>query len=127
MLSRNIVLGGFFAGLMLTSATASAQSDVNAAALRLKQAAVQRTWEWCQDSNLSEGRCKKLISAIYQEEKIVISDLAALASDPALDLERLSAEMAACYGSDYGELVNCQRRLVERVRLALQGETLLKK
>lgn len=101
--------------------------DVADAALRLKQAAVDKTWKDCKARGIPDARCKGLLSAIHRQEVSIITELQELVGENAHKLNdvRVSAEMASCGGYEYQAMVNCQGRLLDRLRAALNGNTLV--
>ena len=99
------------------------------AALDLKAAAVSRTWEKCLERGVPEKRCKSLLQSIHQQELKVVTGLSQYLNHPDLNMSRVSAEMSTCRHGfpDYNELVRCQARLLDRIKAAMNGETLLAK
>lgn len=121
------------AAVVVLAGAATAQSTKDAkimeAAIRLKQAHVERSWEECKAKGASDERCKKLLEIIHEREKKVIARLAPAMSDPAVNLDQLNTEMSACYSpnNNYTQLVDCWERLADRLDAAREGKFLLKR
>ena len=72
--------------------TANAQgSEVMDAAIRLKKAHVERSFEQCLAKGAPEECCKQLLQLIHQREKKVLARLALAMSDPSVNIDRLNA------------------------------------
>ena len=114
---------------LLVSGAAFAEKDVLAAAVRLKQAVVGRSFEQCLLKGASEKRCKQLLQALHKQELKVIGRLRPALTDPAVNVDQLNKQMVACYsgGNTYSDLIQCWVRLADRLDAARKGEALLKK
>ncbi len=115
---------------IVMAGTANAQgSEVMDAAIRLKQAHVERSFEQCLAKGAPEQRCKQLLQLIHELEKKVLARLAPAMSDPSVNIERLNTEMTACYSpnNNYTHLVDCWGRLADRLDAARRGSFLLKR
>lgn len=113
--------------LFLLIISPSIASDLTGAAQRLKQDAIAKTWSDCKAMGLPDARCKGLLSAIHRHELSIITELQKLVDENATKLNgtRLSTEMVSCASEDYQSMVNCQGRLLERLKAALKGNTLV--
>lgn len=116
--------------VIVLAGTAHAQgSEVIEAAVRLKKAHVERSFEECLAKGAPEDRCRKLLQLIHEREKKVLARLAPAMSDPSVNLDQLNAEMTACYSPNhnYTHLVDCWERLADRLDAARAGSFLLKR
>ena len=121
---------GFAASLAVTGALwAQNQSDVGAAALRLKQGQVLRTLQECKSQGHPVKVCNELLELIHKRELQVIARLTPTAKDPTINQDELSRELAGCYSPnyDYPQLVECQNQLADRLAAARNGQFLLKR
>jgi len=96
------------------------------AALRLKQAAVLRTLEDCKAKGGSEKSCNTLLELTHQRELKIIARLNLASTDPAVNMDEVSKESAACYGHGYVELIDCWSQLADRLDSMRKGQSLLK-
>ena len=96
------------------------------AALRLKQAAVLRTLEDCKAKGGSVKSCNSLLELTHQRELKIIARLNLAATDPAVNMDEVSKESAACYGYGYVELIECWSQLADRLDASRKGQSLLK-
>ena len=98
------------------------------AALRLKQAAVQRTLEDCKAKGGSAKRCDELLELTHQRELKIIERLKLAAINPAINTDEVGKEYLACSDPSYGyvETVECLSQLSDRVDAALKGQSLLR-
>ena len=83
--------------------------EVMNAALRLKQAAVLRTLADCKAKGGSGKSCNTLRELTHQREVKIIERLNLALTDPAVNAEEASTEIAACSNPNYGyvETVEC--------------------
>ena len=125
----------FISLLVLFSPNVIAQSSdekanqVLEATLRLKKAHVEREWSDCMAKAENEARCKKLLSILWEQEKTVLGKLGKHMNNPVINSDVLGKQSTACYNpsGDYSSLIQCWKRLDERVEQALKGESLLSK
>ena len=98
------------------------------AALRLKQAAVLRTLEDCKAKGGSVKSCNSLLELTHQREVKIIERLKLAPTDPAVNMDEASKEMAACYSPNYGyvETVECWSQLSDRLDAARKARSLLR-
>ena len=98
------------------------------AALRLKQAAVLRTLEDCKAKGGSVQSCNTLLELTHQRELKIIERLNLAPTDPAVNMDEMSKELAACSNPHYGyvETVECWSQLSDRLDAARKGQFLLK-
>ncbi len=96
------------------------------AALRLKQAAVLRTLEDCKAKGGSVKSCNSLLELTHQREVKIIERLKLAPTDPAVNMDEMSKEMAACYDYGYIEMVECWSQLSDRLDAARKGQSLLR-
>jgi hypothetical protein len=96
------------------------------AALRLKQAAVLRTLEDCKAKGGSVQSCNSLLELTHQRELKIIERLKLAATDPAVNIDEVSKESAACYDYGYVELVECWSQLSYRLDATRKGQSLLR-
>ena len=119
--------------LLAIAGAAAAQSpqegEVMEAALRLKRAHVGRSWEACRSRGAPEAHCRKLLEITREREKRVLARIAPALTDPAVNVDQLNAEMAACYNPNntYEHLVDCWVRLADRLDAARKGKSLLRR
>jgi hypothetical protein len=118
--------------LLVVWNSASAQSpqenqEVMNAAARLKQAAVLRTLEDCKARGGSVKTCNSLLELTDQREVKIIERLKLAPADPAVNMDEMNKEMAACYSPNYGyvETVECWSQLSDRLDSAGKGQSLL--
>lgn len=110
---------------------ASAQSpqenqDLMNTALRLKQAAVLRTLEDCKAKGGSVKSCNTLLELTHQREVKIIERLKLALTDPAVNMDEMNKEMAACYDYGYVEMVECWSQLSDRLDSMRKGQSLLR-
>jgi hypothetical protein len=118
--------------LLLVWNCAGAQSpqenqELTNAALRLKQAAVLRTLEDCKAKGGSVQSCNSLLELTHQRELKIIERLKQLAAPgPAVNMDEVSKQSAACYNPNYGyvEVVECWSQLSDRLDAARKGQSL---
>jgi hypothetical protein len=96
------------------------------AALRLKQAAVQRTLEDCKAKGGSVKSCNELLELTHQRELKITERLKLAPTDPAVNMDEANKEMAACYNYGYVEMVECWSQLSDRLDAARKGQSLLR-
>lgn len=103
------------------------QEPMNAA-LRLKQAAVQRTLEDCKAKGGSVKSCNTLLELTHQREVKIIERLNLALTDPAVNADETSKEIAACSNPNYGyvETVECWSQLSDRLDASRKGQSLLR-
>ncbi|MEQ9347730.1 MAG: hypothetical protein RIG26_14920 [Thalassospira sp.] len=113
--------------LILLIISPSIASDLAGAAQRLKQDAVAKTWNDCKAMGLPDTRCKGLISTIHRHELSIITEMKEIVDKNQAEINgtRISKEMASCAGGDYQAMVNCQGRLLDRLKAAISGNTLI--
>jgi hypothetical protein len=100
--------------------------ELTNAALRLKQAAVLRTLEDCKAKGGSVKSCNSLLELTHQRELKIIARLKLAPTDPAVNMDEVSKESAACYDYGYVELVECWSQLSDRLDAARKGQLLLR-
>ena len=125
--------GGCFIGLMIVGfisshTHAASPEELMAAAIRLKQAHIERSIKQCSLKGISEERCKRMLQITHKRELKIIARLKPAMTDPNVNVGQLNKEMNACYGSGtYNDLIICWARLADRLDDARRGVFLLKK
>lgn len=101
--------------LSLFPPIASAQSDVEEAAIRLKQAHVVRYYENCMDQIRSDTACRAELNALHPREKAALRKI--LINSKRYDERELSKASAACYNPahDYLDLIECWELLATKM------------
>jgi hypothetical protein len=102
--------------------------EVMNAALRLKQAAVLRTLEDCKAKGGSVKSCNTLLELTHQREVKIIKRLKLAPTDPAVNMDEVGKEIAACSSPNYGyvETVECWSQLSDRLDATRKGQSLLR-
>ncbi|WP_417681266.1 hypothetical protein [Roseibium sp.] len=101
--------------LSLISSIASAQSEAEDAAIRLKRAHVIRYLEKCIDRGRSDVECRAEISALHPREKAALNSI--MINSGHYDEFEVSKASAACYdpAHDYRDLIECWERLASKM------------
>ena len=119
------------AGLLLspTEGWSADLQEVLDAAVRLKKAHVERSWEDCSLRGGTEDQCKKLLSMIHSREMKVWLRFSSAYSDSEVNIDQFVSELTACYSPNntYTHLVDCWERLADRYDAAKNGSFLLKR
>jgi len=133
---KHFIFAALVGSLVSVPVFAGSSKDTMAAAVRLKQAVVGRSFEQCMkgasekfSQAASEKRCKQLLQALHKQELKVIGRLRPALTDPAVNVDLLNKQMVACYsgGNTYSDLIQCWVRLADRLDSARRGEFLLKR
>ena len=108
--------------------TPQGNQELMNAALRLKQAAVLRTLEDCKAKGGSVKSCNTLLELTHQREVKIIERLKLAPTDPAVNMDEMSKELAACSDPNYGyvETVECWSQLSDRLDASRKGQSLLR-
>ena len=101
--------------------------ELKNAVLRLRQAAVLRTLEDCKAKGGSVKTCNSLLELTHQRELKIIERLQPAPTDPAVNMDEMNREMAACYSPNYGyvETVECWSQLSDRLDATHKGRSLV--
>lgn len=107
----------------------SAPPEVMDAAIQLKKAHVDRSWQDCKLQGATDQSCKEFLQVLHKQELKVLARLAPALSDPAVNVNQLNHELTACYdpSSDYADLIRCWKLLADRLDAARKGQFLLKR
>lgn len=99
----------------MISSTASAQSEVEDAAIRLKQAHVVRYFESCMDQIQSDVECRAELKALHPREKAALGNILTNSSSYA-EFE-VGEASSACYDPDhdYLDLIECWELLATKM------------
>lgn len=126
-LSQIFVL--IFLFLCIDPAAAQTTSETLAAAVRLKQAHVIRSYEQCMDLGRSDSQCREELERLHPREIAALSRLAELSTSvPEIEL---SEAFSSCYSPDrnYEQLIGCweeaAEKLTEKAEQADNSETAL--
>lgn len=108
---------------------AASSDELQAAALRLKEAHVVRSLELCLLYGSSEKRCRQVLQIEHDREIKVFKRLMLGMPDPKIDVDQLNKEVSSCYSPNntYTHLIDCWQRLADRLDAARKGVTLLKR
>lgn len=115
-------------GLHASAQSVDERQAAKDASLRLKKAAITRTFEDCRAKGGSANTCNSLLEFTHQREVKVIDHLKSALDDPRLNAEEMNKELNACFNSHYGyvETIECWSQLSDRFDAARSGESLLK-
>ncbi len=119
--------------LLLIPTLANAQSEnaeqLIAAAIELKKGHVERQWNDCMAKTDNETHCKNLLTFLWEQEKTVLLKLSQHMQNPLINSDVLAKQSMSCYDptGDYDTLIKCWKRLDDRTKQALNGQTLIMK